>query len=393
MGQGMSNKKPFKPHWHFAGKDMLIGGGLMIAVMLGVWLFWPKGGDDLPGVIYKPVYVEAAEMLHLAQVLSSDALEGRAAGTAGNEAARGFIHKRFEEIGLLPLPGFGGYTHTFPIVPREAEAAPIVGANLIGYIPGKTPGVGPALLVTAHYDHLGVREGEIYNGADDNASGASALVAVAEYFALHRPEHDMVIAALDAEEIGLLGARALARMDGFDMGRVALNMNFDMVGRSEASELYVAGTYHTPELAGMISEIADDLDAPRGALGRLGMGGAEGGDVHAVVVDASGSEVLLDGEGALGAESLVGLPSGLADGVGVGVSFDADGVGGIAGVDDLRDLVEGAAGGLLDCGLAGVEEDVADDVEDGSAAGEGGGAHAGDAFEAGGAGAAAAAGA
>lgn len=258
MGQGMSDKKPFKPHWHFAPKDMLIGGGLMIAVMLGVWLFWPKGGDDLPGVTYKPVYVEAAEMLHLAQVLSSDALEGRAAGTAGNEAARGFIHKRFEEIGLLPMPGFGGYTHTFPVVPREADAAPITGANLVGYIPGKTPGEGPMLLVTAHYDHLGVRDGEIYNGADDNASGASALVAVAEYFALHRPEHDIVIAALDAEEIGLLGARALSRMDGLDMARVALNLNFDMVGRSEAGELYVAGTYHSPELAGIISEVAAD---------------------------------------------------------------------------------------------------------------------------------------
>lgn len=256
MGQGMSDTKPSEPRGPFARKNWLIGAVLMFAVLLGGWLLWPRGGDELPGVTYRPVYVDAGEMLHLAQVLSSDALEGRASGTAGNEAARGFIHKRFEEIGLLPLPGFGGYTHTFPIVPREADAAPIVGANLVGYIPGKTPGVGPALLVTAHYDHLGVREGEIYNGADDNASGASALVAVAEYFALHRPQHDMVIAALDGEEIGLLGARALARMDGFDLSRVALNLNFDMVGRSEAGELYVAGTYHTPELAGIIAEVA-----------------------------------------------------------------------------------------------------------------------------------------
>lgn len=258
MGQGMSDKKPFKTNRPVTGRSILIGGGLLVAVMLGIWLFWPKGGDDLPGVTYRPVYVKAGEMLHLAQVLSSDALEGRAAGTAGNEAARGFIHKRFEEIGLLPLPGFAAYTHTFPVVPRETDAEPIIGANLIGYIPGKSPGAGPVLLVTAHYDHLGVREGEIYNGADDNASGAAALVAVAEYFALHRPEHDMVIAALDAEEMGLLGARALARMDGLDMGRVALNLNFDMVGRSEAGELYAAGTYHTPELAGIVAEIAPD---------------------------------------------------------------------------------------------------------------------------------------
>lgn len=253
----MSDKKPFKPHLRFGARDMLIGGGVVLAIILGAWLFWPDGEEALPGVSYRPAYVDAAEMLHLTQVLSSDALEGRASGTGGNEAARGFIHKRFEEIGLLPLPGFSAYTHTFPIVPREADAAPIIGANLIGYIPGRTPGDGPALLITAHYDHLGVREGEIYNGADDNASGASALVAVAEYFALHRPEHDIIIAALDAEEIGLLGARALARMEGLDLSRVALNMNFDMVGRSEAGELYVAGTYHTPELVPVMEAVAE----------------------------------------------------------------------------------------------------------------------------------------
>lgn len=257
MGQGMSEQKPFKPQQQSGRRNIILGGGLVLAVILGAWLLWPKGEAPLPGVTYKPAYVEAAEMLHLAQVLSSDALEGRAAGTAGNEAARGFIHKRFEEIGLLPLPGFSAYTHTFPIVPRDADAAPMIGANLIGFIPGRTPGEGPALLITAHYDHLGIRDGEIYNGADDNASGASALVAVAEYFALNRPQHDIVIAALDAEEIGLLGARALARMEGLDVSRVALNMNFDMVGRSEAGELYVAGTYHTPQLVPVMEAVAE----------------------------------------------------------------------------------------------------------------------------------------
>lgn len=257
MGQGMSEKKPLKPQRYSSKQRLLLGAGLMVGMLLGAWLFWSDREEALPGVSYKPVYVDAGEMLHLAQVLSSDALEGRASGTAGNEAARGFIHKRFEEIGLLPLLGFGGYTHSFPIVPREADAEPAIGANLIGYIPGRTPGEGPALLITAHYDHLGIREGEVYNGADDNASGVSALVAVAEYFALHRPEHDIIIAALDAEEMGLLGARALARMEGLDFSRVALNMNFDMVGRSEAGELYVAGTYHTPQLVPVMETVAE----------------------------------------------------------------------------------------------------------------------------------------
>lgn len=256
MGQGTEACESEPMPWKTWKRDLTIGALAMLALIAG-YLLWPKGEEALPGVNYRPVHVDAREMLHLAQVLSSDALEGRAAGTAGNEAARGFIHKRFEEIGLLPLPGFSAYTHTFPIVPREADAEPIIGANLIGFIPGRTPGEGPALLITAHYDHLGIREGEIYNGADDNASGAAALVAVAEYFALHRPRHDILIAALDAEEIGLLGARALARMEGLDLSRVALNINFDMVGRSDVGELYVAGTYHTPQLVPVMEAVAE----------------------------------------------------------------------------------------------------------------------------------------
>lgn len=252
----MNNPMSPPPPWYKTRFGLVVIGGLLVLLLIAALAFWPDDGEDLPGVTYRPVYVDAGEMLHLAQVLSSDALEGRAAGTAGNEAARGFIHKRFEEIGLLPLPGFTAYTHTFPIVPREADAAPVTGANLVGFIPGERAGQGPAMLVTAHYDHLGIREGEIHNGADDNASGAAALVALAEYFALHRPKHDIIIAALDAEEIGLLGARALSRMDGLDLTRLALNINLDMVGRSEAGEIYAAGTYHTPELAGLIEGVA-----------------------------------------------------------------------------------------------------------------------------------------
>lgn len=230
---------------------------LAILGMIAAFLLWPRTDDALPGVTYRPVYVNAGEMLHLAQVLSSDALEGRAAGTPGNEAARGFIHKRFEEIGLAPLPGFSGYMHPFPVLPREPEGAPFEGVNLIGFIPGSAPGEGaPIMVITAHYDHLGIRGDEIYNGADDNASGSAALIALAEHFANHRPQHDMVIAALDAEEIGLLGARDLVRMDGLAHVRVALNINLDMVSRSEAGELYAAGTYHTPLLAEIIRDVA-----------------------------------------------------------------------------------------------------------------------------------------
>lgn len=236
---------------------------LALAVLLGVvalfigWALLALGrdGDRIPGVTYKPVYVDAGPMLHLVDVLASDALEGRASGTPGNEAARGFIRKRFEEIGLRPWLS-SGWEHPVTLLPREGVPEPVPGANLIAWVPGETPGTGPVILITAHYDHLGIVDGEIYNGADDNASGCGALVALAEYFAVHKPKHDLLFAALDGEEIGFLGAFALLRDPALPIDRVALNINMDMVSRSDAGELYVSGTYHTPALAALITEVA-----------------------------------------------------------------------------------------------------------------------------------------
>lgn len=240
---------------------------LMIGILLGIlaviaaaWYFWPSDDEAIPGVTYRAQYVDAGPMLHMALVLSSDALEGRAIGTPGNDAARGFILKRFEELGLQPLTE-AGFEYPFPVLPRpervcNAEPAERTGVNLLARIPGRTPGEGPVMVLTAHYDHLGVCDGEIFNGADDNASGTGALLALADYLMRNPPRHDVVIAALDAEEHGLLGARAFVRMPELQPERVALNINMDMVSRSEAGELYAAGTYHTAALLPLIEDIA-----------------------------------------------------------------------------------------------------------------------------------------
>ena len=66
-------------------------------------------------------------------------------------------------------------------------------------------------MITAHFDHLGVRDGQVFNGADDNASGVAALLAVAARLSGNPPEHSIVLAALDAEESGLNGSQAFLK--------------------------------------------------------------------------------------------------------------------------------------------------------------------------------------
>lgn len=187
------------------------------------------------------------------EVLAADSMEGRYPGTPGSERARRYLLPRFAEAGIEP---FGeGYEQFFTFRSRR-EQTDIQGVNLVGSIRGSRH-PGRYIVVTAHYDHLGVRNGEIYNGADDNASGVAGLLAVAAAMKQHPPDHTFVFLAADAEEQGLRGARAFMESPPVPLDSIVLNINLDMISRSERDELYAVGTYHYPFLRPFIETVAE----------------------------------------------------------------------------------------------------------------------------------------
>ena len=200
---------------------------------------------------YEPQRFDSFRMLEFTEMLSGDALAGRESGAQGAATARSMIKQRFVTSGLLAYQL--GYEHEFQHGPLNNRQAQKAGVNLVGRIEGTDP-AGPAMVISAHYDHLGDGDGAIFNGADDNASGVAALVAAAEWFADNPPEHTIIFAAFDAEEAGLMGARNFVRNAPAPIEQIALNVNLDMVARADAGELYAAGAYHTPQLAGVIDE-------------------------------------------------------------------------------------------------------------------------------------------
>jgi Zn-dependent M28 family amino/carboxypeptidase len=102
------------------------------------------------------------------------------------------------------------------------------------------------IVVTAHYDHLGIQGGQVFNGADDNASGVAGLLAVAEAFKASAPKHTILIVALDGEEGGLRGARAFVETPPVPLADIGLNINFDMLAKNARGELYAAGASPSP---------------------------------------------------------------------------------------------------------------------------------------------------
>ncbi len=188
--------------------------------------------------------IDAAQLLKDMEILSADDMEGRSADRPSMQKARDMVEKRFRESGIKPIGQ--GYRQEFEIKLRGSDPT-VKGVNFVGQIKGKKS-PDKYIIVTAHYDHDGIRSGNIYNGADDNASGTAALFAIAEYFSKKQPDHTLIFAAFDAEEKGLVGSRYFVSNLPVTKESILLNINMDMISRSDKGELYVVGVYHYPHL-------------------------------------------------------------------------------------------------------------------------------------------------
>lgn len=157
--------------------------------------------------------ISEAELLGDVAWLTSPALAGRGSYSPEARAAADGIAERFAaaglEIALQPIPDSGGQV------------------NVIGILRGSDE----VVVVSAHYDHLGVVDGAIHFGADDNASGTAVLLALARAVGRTHRGRTIVFLAAGAEEYGLLGSRAYVAAPAMPLEKTRAVLNFDMVGR------------------------------------------------------------------------------------------------------------------------------------------------------------------
>jgi hypothetical protein len=174
--------------------------------------------------------------------LADDALEGRAAGFPGNEKAVDYLVREVTSYGLVPAGEAGRFTQEF------VTAAGRRAKNVIALLEGSDPDRrGEYVALGAHLDHVGrkgqavggqvgeTREGDdIWNGADDNASGTSAVLAAAKAFSRlrARPKRSVLFCWWNAEESGLEGSRHWVRQPTRPLEKVVYYLNLDMVGRN-----------------------------------------------------------------------------------------------------------------------------------------------------------------
>lgn len=193
----------------------------------------------------------------IVQFLADDELQGREAGMHGARIAARYLASSLKDAGIAPLDK-DGYYQPFEACSKERqqrgrwEVHPdsiarlkqglhrsLHMSNVLGIIPGERS--DEYVVVGAHFDHLGMdstlADDAIYNGADDNASGVSAVLQIARAFRAsgHRPLRTVVFAFWDGEEKGLLGSRYFVQTSPF-ISQVKGYLNFDMIGRNNKPE-------------------------------------------------------------------------------------------------------------------------------------------------------------
>jgi len=172
-------------------------------------------------------------------IVASDEMEGRETGSAGQKKAGKYLISQYEKNGISFPKGATDYYQHIPAAYLNAKYNENLpdSENIWAFIEG-SEFPNEIVVVSAHYDHVGKKNGEIYNGADDDGSGTVALVEIAKAFQKaknegHGPKRSILILHVTGEEHGLHGSRYYSENPLFPIKNTVADVNIDMIGRRD----------------------------------------------------------------------------------------------------------------------------------------------------------------
>jgi Zn-dependent M28 family amino/carboxypeptidase len=197
--------------------------------------------QEEPGWVVRPEWVQAHE-----EFLASDAMGGRGSASRFEEITATYVASEFRSYGLKFAPGMDGYIQSADVEPvtvngrqrLQVSASPTGRKtfNAIGYLPGSDPARG-TILLTAHLDHLGTRDGSgdvIYNGANDDASGTTAVMELAHALAAGpKLRRSVLFVCYGSEEAGLVGSKYFGAHLPVPLKDIVTNLEFEMIGAQD----------------------------------------------------------------------------------------------------------------------------------------------------------------
>lgn len=177
--------------------------------------------------------ITSSELKDLLYVYASDEFEGRDTGKKGQKLAVNFLREFYKKNKISAAKNTNNYFQEMKLIMINGEKFNT--ENVAAFIPGcEKP--DEYIIITAHLDHVGIENGEIYNGADDDGSGTVAILEMAQAFQIaftegSGPKRSLLFLHLTAEEKGLLGSRYYVENPLYPLSNAVANLNIDMVGR------------------------------------------------------------------------------------------------------------------------------------------------------------------
>jgi len=208
-------------------------------ILIGLFLFSCKPTSNLK-TSQNPGIISNEQIAEIMDTLSSDHFEGRGFGTKGIEKAAVYIENFLKQNNIKPF--FTQYRDSFTVGTR-------VGYNIVGLIEGTDPKLKTELIIlSAHYDHIGKSSNikdSVYNGANDNASGVSAVLNIARKLSSNKQnKRSIVIALFSGEEIGLTGSEHFADKIASKSTDIYCGVNIDMIASvltNKPGKVYISG--------------------------------------------------------------------------------------------------------------------------------------------------------
>jgi len=210
--------------------------------------------------------IKPQSMKNKLYTFASDEFEGRDTGKPGQKKAAEFLKNYYQSIGVNSPLGDDDYYQDIPSSFFNDKLPD--SENVVAYIEGDGS-TNEVLVLSAHYDHIGVKGDQIYNGADDDGSGTIAILEIAQAFkeALndgYRPRRSIVFLHVTAEEKGLLGSLYYSKNPIFPIEQTVANLNIDMIGRVDDAHknnpnyIYLIGSDRLSTELHEISETTND---------------------------------------------------------------------------------------------------------------------------------------
>ena len=168
-------------------------------------------------------------------IIASDEMQGRDTGSPGQKKAGEYMINQYKKNGIGHPPSMSSYYQKVPSEYMSKRKKINDSENILAYIEGSEK-PNEIIVVSAHYDHVGMNNGQIYNGADDDGSGTVGVMAIAEAFhkakkAGHGPKRSILFLHVTAEEKGLFGSSYYSDNPIFPLANTVADLNIDMIGR------------------------------------------------------------------------------------------------------------------------------------------------------------------